>query len=1285
MIRNFNGMVLDTDPSNQPEGTYRYAWNKVVNLLNSTIADEYGTDLVSEYDGTVLGVCVIDFYKTVIFRNDSINVLENGTETVIIKDASLNIQEPLKAIGFKNYKGENIVVWTDGINNIRFLNLDNPEPELDNDKGFVSSKDLKKLDFFPSFEVPKISAIEVNDFGGNIKSGVVSFALAYQTKDGFITDFAFVSNPVPIYKDSYSFPFHKVGGSKPGTPTQKSLEANIEDLDDAYEKVVIAVIHRYETSEDTYIAAILDIPESRTIRFTFTGEEFVESLEIEEILISRAKYKTAKTLTLANNEILFGNLTTRERVDLQEVSSNIEVKWVYEDPVRMDTVKDSYKDGSVLFMDKSFMPGEVYALFIAYYIEGKRTEAFHIPGRSVRVVNGQFTESDLINQLVGTSQHLEEDAKIDEDVRYFHTRDTSSADGTMGYWENEEVYPSWFGSLAGQKVRHHRFPSMSKLQQYGKVVLDNVYNNEVFVSYVNYAFPTGFNAIDDEYFTKENESRVTVNYTGKLTLRTTYAIGNNQLGESAYLKINVFDGTIPVFEIDEYGEYLSSNGERSFTIDVQEGYSITVNYDGNVETLDVFVGFRDEAIQLESYAFTKKLGIKVSGIQLPENLQGKIEGYELFYAKRSYTNATVIGYSPLFLDTQEAINTVTPAVVKDSKLRLYHPDILANETFPSVPLTYLSKELVITGNPKMIDYQTRKLIQQYNGFEDDKRIINVDQVLYEPYVPDTMRETALTAVSKTLSHQTPYNGIIYVSMMAFRKNVYPNFILSDLISTGKINKMTDQNTNIYGGDCVSGEYSFWRSKFVEPVEQNGVVTYDPTYCFVSKVLSWFTYSAINHNLRYEGENFGEKYHPKSSIPTSFGGNFTIEHCCLVDNFVAIDPLTKKLNIDHGVVPFNKSVDYQSSFPNRIIKGSIITSEGTGAEARKFLLFDYYELNKAKGQIVNLEWYGRKLLIHTEDCLFVAGTDTQLQTEDYSVILGAGKLFSVPPEEVLSAEGGYAGTQHLNSCKLTKVGYFFVDDRRSKVFLFGEGLTEISNSGMREFIKENSFSSYGETHPRGYAVGYDDQYNRILLTKFRGEDSEEYTISYSIESQKWVSFHSYHPRLYFTNANRMHSVVSNRLYMHNVKDFPLTFYGTRLVSFVDLVYSLPAVGIFSAFKWKTLAITKDGDELPEKTFDRVMVYSEKQSSGEVETENNVRSLDSNWRFNNFRDLIDPQKRGEKFIDQKGLFKISNLDQNMDWKIQKRFIGTWVILRLISDNSGDYVLYLQSSDVGFRKAY
>jgi len=496
------GLFRDCAPGDQPEGTWREAKNILADKLRDTLQSEPGfVDIDSQNTNYQLcGSIPIDNDRLVIFQctknktdgsGSQISILDSkGNYSPVLRHNKLNFKavDFFKGVFLRNGSGELIIAWVDTANKPRVLNVDNPQVEI-NEFGFLSnSEDLDMLDLFIGFHTPKVNVLSDSELGGSLLTGVYYFAFAYETKDGFISNYTHTHGPVSITDDQKALGYLDYDGSKPGIQTNKAIKLSLQGVDNRYSYIHLAVISKIDGVLSAKKVKRIPIT-SEEYTLIYTSDETQEDISLEEVLVGSVSYESANTITLLDDHIHIGDLSEADRISYQKWANSISVEWVYDKFVALDGVRASYKDSVVLYNQKGFMPDETYALYAAFRKkDGTYSEAFHIPGREATTIGYYDSESEASHsidedQLLSALdfdqdkyKFLEEDSLLGSDTKYFHTRDTSHADGRLGYWENlSEKYPDtedfqvWDATgdtqndLSGTPVRHHKMPSLSKL------------------------------------------------------------------------------------------------------------------------------------------------------------------------------------------------------------------------------------------------------------------------------------------------------------------------------------------------------------------------------------------------------------------------------------------------------------------------------------------------------------------------------------------------------------------------------------------------------------------------------------------------------------------------------------------------------------------------------------------------------------------------------------------------------------------------------------------------------
>lgn len=92
--------------------------------------------------------------------------------------------------------------------------------------------------------------------------------------------------------------------------------------------------------------------------------------------------------------------------------------------------------------------------------------------------------------------------------------------------------------------------------------------------------------------------------------------------------------------------------------------------------------------------------------------------------------------------------------------------------------------------------------------------------------------------------------------------------------------------------------------------------------------------------------------------------------------------------------------------------------------------DYVDIPAHRGRITGLKYINGKLLVHTEDTTFVMFPNPQqVSTDQVTAYLTTGDFLSIPPQEIMETDTGFAGLQSKQSMTDTPYGHFWVDQKR----------------------------------------------------------------------------------------------------------------------------------------------------------------------------------------------------------------------------------------------------------------
>jgi hypothetical protein len=170
------GLFKDTAHIDQPEGSWRYARNMLLNSTDGAVSNEGGTELsghlgtnynVGAQNDKVIGAIEVDKDRVVLFILDvvsltprsEIGIWENGSYTILYNPilsptVDLNFKEtnPIEGTFKIDSKGDLIIYWTDDLNPPRAFNVDRQLRDstgVSNLYGIPSLTSINLLNLFP--------------------------------------------------------------------------------------------------------------------------------------------------------------------------------------------------------------------------------------------------------------------------------------------------------------------------------------------------------------------------------------------------------------------------------------------------------------------------------------------------------------------------------------------------------------------------------------------------------------------------------------------------------------------------------------------------------------------------------------------------------------------------------------------------------------------------------------------------------------------------------------------------------------------------------------------------------------------------------------------------------------------------------------------------------------------------------------------------------------------------------------------------------------------------------
>lgn len=476
---------------------------------------------------------------------------------------------------------------------------------------------------------------------------------------------------------------------------------------------------------------------------------------------------------------------------------------------------------------------------------------------------------------------------------------------------------------------------------------------------------------------------------------------------------------------------------------------------------------------------------------------------------------------------------------------------------------------------------------------------------------------------------------------------------------------------------------------------------------------------FNIHLRLDAKDSGVSFiPPHRPITDEFMKKYIVNKLTVTDTDRAEGKLYKgfataefyKINQDYEIMnegKYNYTLPYEydccstcrEEFPHRVVYSQKSFSEELTDNFKKFLPNNYKDISGETGPIVNMFVQQNRLYLHTSEALWMQpNTYQERVTNEIVSFLGTGSLLEAPAQRLLDDKtGNSAGLQHKWGAVQYTYGYAFICANEGTVYIFDGKLKPISNEGMNYWYKNNIIStkdtpSIGE----GYIVGYDSYKQRLLFT--RVNDSDNWTLSYSLKLNSWTSFHSYIPNGYIGLTNGFMSIKNNTIWKHNNSNHYQTFYGKlhpHIIEYISLSNSVTNkvwdyITLFTQTK-EYNNINKGYVDIDLVTYNKAIFYNTNQCSGELTLiakdksqdymmgymdnynldETLIERVEKNWQINNFRDYrIDySQPIWNNETKYNKTLNTASIDFNKNWTELESFRDKFLAVRLIFDKFAD----------------
>lgn len=434
------------------------------------------------------------------------------------------------------------------------------------------------------------------------------------------------------------------------------------------------------------------------------------------------------------------------------------------------------------------------------------------------------------------------------------------------------------------------------------------------------------------------------------------------------------------------------------------------------------------------------------------------------------------------------------------------------------------------------------------------------------------------------------------------------------------------------------------------------------YLFANGVRDFFVESEINLAQRDWGEQMNEQFYDPyriTDLNTLFRSDIIRSGNYFKYDFsLSINKLYSS-NISWGAIlprDFDPKVSEScySYYPNRAIY-SLPQNEELKADNWKIFLANNYEDFDSKVVAIKPAFTSGAIILFEEHSPMAFPGVDQLQTQNgVKVTIGDGGLFTGNLQNLYNTEGVFeqGSCQSFNSVITTPLGLFWVGQNQGKVFMYRNGVKEISRDGMKWWfskylpsqllkdypsfeLKDNPVAgigtmvSYDNTNEILYVTKKDykikDEYKNVITYKsgdvfLKGRleirlgdptyfEDASFTISYDPKANQgegaWISFHDWHPNLVITSRNHFMTIKDGAIWKHNTRcdkfcnfyglDYPFEIEydsstGQEIATLKNIEYQLEC--------YKYAPNCQDANHILNENFDGAVIFNTEQTSGNL---------------------------------------------------------------------------------------
>lgn len=398
-------------------------------------------------------------------------------------------------------------------------------------------------------------------------------------------------------------------------------------------------------------------------------------------------------------------------------------------------------------------------------------------------------------------------------------------------------------------------------------------------------------------------------------------------------------------------------------------------------------------------------------------------------------------------------------------------------------------------------------------------------------------------------------------------------------------------------DNLSKAEDQWNLDCERVVATSPLVIEGKFYTSVNGILSFYLESEFIGDYRETNTDPNGSFYPKSDPDDLFRSDIFKLNEKFLYNIALLNG-----NIESGFQNLNPT---ESKADYTVIVSQKDDPQAAGDKWLQFLPSNYTILPRIYGRFTGMHYTDMySLFFMFENEILYSQINFTLNTnEGNGILLNQGDIFSNRLQKLSNEETGYCGSVDPLSFVNTRYGTFFVDRYRKKVFLWSQGLKDITGT-MTSWLNKYLIDKE-PTYTDSIISVYDNYTGNVYFTENIERFLKKFTLSYKPAAQGWNSFHSFIPQAYLHAPNTYLSVIDTGVWKHNSLYDYQRYYGIQYPFDVGIILSsqftnveLQSLEIFS--EW--IKYLDYGQEIyvKDKFFDKVFAYNNNGSTGIIPT-------------------------------------------------------------------------------------